>query len=741
MKIAKYPLLSCLVLGLFFCDPTPPEAAAHGGSYPPAPPPPSVVNRPSVTAGGAVTGGPLSGVKTPPGGKGEATGGGPKTPPTTGGGSGDSPTTGGGGGSPGPESGGSGGGNPGPTSGGGSGADTGGGGGNGDGGATDGTGNPGPVSGGTTAPPKFGGGGAPKPALPGRAGAGARGPFSRGSGLAKKANRADGLPIWLQWWDHNKYRFIDLRSRGALRDTPSSGGGLLIGNGKRTLIETSFAPTQADVRDRIVPALKEALAVDDADVLDSTVMALARIIRPEDARLCLGEIRTALKSRHSTVQEAAILAFGLLGRRDAVSLLVEVMNDTSSGRAELGIEGGVPDLQRAMAAIALGYIGESSTVSALQAVVTSAAASERDLRGAAILALGMYRTDGDTIIPFLMHQMASNKFDDDTAAQIPIALARAGATAAVPVLMKCVNDRNAGLHLQESSIIALGSLAQGSDREVIDSLLEVVEQGSRVSTRHFALLALGDIAERAIGSSFPGDREAALRIAKSFVGELKKSKHPDQQPVAAVALGVVGRRITQEPALRDQLEQALIDKFEAERSPFDQCAYILALGLFGARSQASRVSTLMVETDLALVASYCAVTVGLLEHQESSPWLRKVALEEFDPSLRFNAAMSLALLGDPSVCGDLIRGYTEAQTLAVKSSLARAIGLLGHRSAIDPLIDVLRDDRASGLSRGFAAVGLGMLAEKTIVPWNTAIAVGSNFTVTTTAIAEVLEIL
>ncbi len=67
------------------------------------------------------------------------------------------------------------------------------------------------------------------------------------------------------------------------------------------------------------------------------------------------------------------------------------------------------------------------------------------------------------------------------------------------------------------------------------------------------------------------------------------------------------------------------------------------------------------------------------------------------------------------------------QNLAKMSAVASALGYIGDRRTIDPLLDMLFDESLTDLSRAFAAVALGGVIDKEPLPWNSKIGVNMNY--------------
>ncbi|MBC8327822.1 MAG: hypothetical protein H8E31_03665, partial [Planctomycetes bacterium] len=62
------------------------------------------------------------------------------------------------------------------------------------------------------------------------------------------------------------------------------------------------------------------------------------------------------------------------------------------------------------------------------------------------------------------------------------------------------------------------------------------------------------------------------------------------------------------------------------------------------------------------------------------------------------------------------------------SAAATAIGFIGDHRSVTPLADLLGNDRDfTPLGRAFAAVALGLVADKETLPWNSKIAEDLNY--------------
>jgi hypothetical protein len=68
-----------------------------------------------------------------------------------------------------------------------------------------------------------------------------------------------------------------------------------------------------------------------------------------------------------------------------------------------------------------------------------------------------------------------------------------------------------------------------------------------------------------------------------------------------------------------------------------------------------------------------------------------------------------------------------SQTVASLSAIAGALGFIGDQRTIGPLVSMLHDASLPPLSRAFAAVALGGVADKEMLPWSSKIGVDTNY--------------
>ena len=617
-------------------------------------------------------------------------------------------------------------------------------------GAGPGTGGPnngGPTTPGPGGPGTPGPGGGPTtpgtgPGAPGGGGGGPRGPVTGGGFGGKKNKPGEGFEQWQFWWENNKDRYLDLRARLGSGAVQSGGAAFLTGLGRKEAVNTSKRPSADEVNATLVPILRSVLGEDDADIVDSAVLAMGRMVSKESASLVIEDIRASLGNKNLTVKQSAILSLGVLGSVDAVPDLMEILGDTQKGRTLLDERGSIQSLQRAFAATALGYIGSPETVEVLMEAVTKNKNSEIDIRSMAILSLGMFTERKEEIVQFLAEQLKDSKMDRTTAAQVPVALARLAPESAplVPELLKLAKGRKTDIRMAESCVVALGELATPDDAEVIDELYDIITESKNQQARHFAFIALSQIGGKAAKDQ--ATHSALLdKMNKFLLKELAKPKTKTHRPWAGLSLSLLAREYPDSSSTRIKIMSKVVEAFEDSNDPSHKSAFAVGLGLLNARASGDMMYEELLDTHDLNLKGYLAVALGMMRHADSLPTLRKLVLDNKDPKMRLQVATSLGLQGDVEAVPILLEALKEASTLNVISSMAKAIGLIGDKSAIQQLSDLVGDKRAPGLARAFGCVAIGLIGEKSNLPWNVRLSEGANYRTVVPALYEILDIL
>jgi HEAT repeat protein len=590
------------------------------------------------------------------------------------------------------------------------------------------------------------GGNVSPPGIPGTPGAATGGVRSRGPATARRSPRDEVAVGWEFWWEAN--RDLHLRSR-ARREAPATGTTFLTGR-------TNAAPAprgvdDPDVRARILPALLQALADGEADVADSAAIALARIVRPGDAALALAPLTRTLDHPAKTAREAAALGLGIVGASEALPILRELLLDSGEGRRLSGRDGGVEERVRAFAAAAMGLIGDPAALDDLVYVLEDPRlGSGRDVPQIALLSIGLLRGAPARTVPVLKSQLERRDVDPQVRAHAPIALAsladagraavEAGAARALlPTLVDLAGARETPEELRRSCAIALGRLGRIEDVEVIDALSRCAALATDPLVRGLSLIALAQIGADAAAPL--GHEPELARIETELIGALLDRRRRAQQPVAALALGILADAEDPPRGTRDRAAPKLIELFEESSDPSLRGAVALGLGLMDARAATTALRRCFEETRERTLRGHVALALGMLDDGGmATTLLEELARPGLDPGHATQLGRALGLLGDPRIAPSLGALLREADTFAELAPVAEAVGLAGDRGAIELLLAFLVDRNGAAARRGACAAALGLLCEKGGTRFAAPFLAGSNYCARSGALAEIADI-
>ena len=139
---------------------------------------------------------------------------------------------------------------------------------------------------------------------------------------------------------------------------------------------------------------------------------------------------------------------------------------------------------------------------------------------------------------------------------------------------------------------------------------------------------------------------------------------------------------------------------------------------------------------------HVSLTLGMLADRESATALRKLVSDpSLPPSARIDVARALAMVGDAAFEDQLIALLRQSCDTPSAIAYSKALGLVGSEKAAQTLTALSQDHTAPTLQRAFAVVSLGLMVEKTALPWNVPYLVDSNYTVPLRPMEEIADIL
>ncbi|MHC4837447.1 MAG: HEAT repeat domain-containing protein [Planctomycetota bacterium] len=575
-------------------------------------------------------------------------------------------------------------------------------------------------------------------------------PGQRTGGVTQHSPPPPDLSRWVYWWEFNKDRYLDLKTAvhddAAATDAGSAAAGLSGGTG----LVVTRAPDERQVQQVIMPALLAVLEDgDDRDMVSSAMVALARMRRAHERERVVAGLAARLDSTSQEWRETAALSLGILGAPESIPVLRELALDTPAGRAL--VDDGRVDLRtRVFSIYGLGLVAERvgepevqrHLAELLTRILLEDESALKDLRVAALLALGSTRPSDPTPAVDALRTLLEVEGDDVLVlAHVPHTMVRLTATlpASDPLVRRTVLDLRAIIEarrparpLLQSAIQALGLHVrlhpdlEGADaRILLETFAGQMRRGRDAQTKGFAAISLAYL-----GSASPPERQAVLE-------ELLRGMDRGNtllRPWCGLALGVLGFELKADggllpaPAL-----EALRLRFAEVKVPERRAAYAIALGLAGDRESIPAIAAAVTDVRESTFRGYAAVSLGLLDARSETSLLADLVDDaRRDPDLMRQGSVGLGLLRERFAVTRLVQLLRPEEgrplpRLAVLAGVASALGYIGDRTAVAPLMATLEDDQLTPLGRAFAVVALGMVADKATLPWRNRYSADLNY--------------
>ncbi|MBM4016366.1 MAG: HEAT repeat domain-containing protein [Planctomycetes bacterium] len=580
---------------------------------------------------------------------------------------------------------------------------------------------------------------------PGSAGApttGGRGPATGGRGARSVAPTLDR---WEAWWYFQRESYLPRHTVGRM-STQTGAAGFLTGRGDAPDGDSSPL-LQADARHRVLAALIPLLGDGSTEVVDAAAIALGRSVPTEMAGPFLAPLTRTLAHAERTPRQAAAIALGILGGPEAAELLREIAADTPRGRKVCDATGPIDDLLRGLAVLALGLTDQAGNIAPLVALAREPA-GDREIAASAVLALGLHAGQAPHALTELQKLLGDDSLDREVRAQVPIALQRLpGGRALLPRFVVMLADKGTCNEVARSLAIALGALSRPEEAEALAELRRAGKEHSDSLTRHLAMLSLGRVFERA-GALNEAGKTVRREVQEWLLAEVRDPTRGANRPFAALALGLAGRgdRLASSDgrvSAATQRTAALLDEeLDATRDPSLQGALAIALALMDGAGCGPKLAGKLTAGGNPVLQGHLATACAIADATSAVPTLRKLLVDgSTHPAVRIDVARALGLLADRSLEPELIDAIAAVEDLPRAAAFAKALGLLGGKAAIDPLLELANREQLPEYRRAFAVVALGLLAEKSELPWNSRYLIDANFTTLLRPLQEVFDIL
>jgi HEAT repeat protein len=558
------------------------------------------------------------------------------------------------------------------------------------------------------------------------------------------------LNRWEFWWEFNKGPFLNLKAKVQSGAVSTGESDIMAGLSAGGTQLTTFAPTPASIRNTIIPELRKLVgSVEDRDILGGGIMALAKIqIDPTVMEIFKGN----LDSGDQEIAETSALAYGVLQAPEAYPMLEALADDSAEGRKLTGKPNGVPDRTRAFAIYGMGLLGSKTEDATLQqtigdklwTILINDQSSFKDLRTASIISMGVVPYQDPSVpVEKLLGYLEDANNDFLVRAHCPNAIAKILAATAKddpsnPLIARAVNtfakfakNKHTKNEVEQSCVYSLGMLVNSSDHFPIDTAFDaisyVADKSKNKQAQRFSSIAMAYLGARVAPDS------PYFKKAVSFLMDGLRKGRGGRDTWNGLSLGVMGFFLQESGrATPSTIERALLDKFNKEKNQQRRGAYAVALGLIRSEIAKEDIRESIDKNRDPNFQGYACLSLGMIGAREYKDDLIQIVLDNVrKPDLLKQASIALGLMKDKEVSSVLI-GLIKPEdkkkpSLAVLSAAATALGFIGDKSTVTPLVDTMNNDKLTGLARAFSAIALGAVAEAYPLPWNSLFSVDLNY--------------
>ncbi len=332
---------------------------------------------------------------------------------------------------------------------------------------------------------------------------------------------------------------------------------------------------------------------------------------------------------------------------------------------------------------------------------------------------------------------------------------------ALVLLEEFAARQSAHAHLRTSAVISLGQGMTGghrpADRAGRHGLEKILESGQALE-RRFASIALAE-ASSVQGPATPirgdvdGDSDPDSdpdpagfggldSVSQALLRKLVLGRS-NTLPWFAMALGIQRVRLGQAGVPWDEtIALTMRRKLQSEKDASLIGAFALATALVHQGADEASAAEAGVQVRRALERTLegtsrgqIAIALGLLRYEPAREDLIKLMeSSRFNPNVLQSASVALMMYDEPSVIPRLLEMLKKARSSSVRASAAAALGRVGDKRAIEPLLELAKNRLQPSAVRAFALVSLGQVCESSPLPWRTPVSHATPYFAVTEAL-------
>jgi len=537
------------------------------------------------------------------------------------------------------------------------------------------------------------------------------GAASRGGDAGRGGAAATAAPTltvdddqWNNWWEANKFDFIELRriedprrtGQGSEPETPAQR-------------ELRLAANRLKVRERILPVLRSLTRSNDPAVRSAAIVALGKL--HDEASIDL--VRNSLGDGSLEVRRASMLSLGVLESGRASWLLMNIADDSRAGRT-LVSSSPIPVDDRGTALITAALRGDVATEPLLLQMLSERDGMHPELLSMAADAAGLMGSS-EAIRPLIDIAFTKELPQGVRSAAIG-ALGRIGDPSVTPALMELLDG---DLDPRRAATVALGLVGHAGAARVIDRLGDMLEHETDAVARHFAAISLGRI----------GGEMARSRLLAAFA-----KPRDDMRPWLALSLGVCERT-----SPSGTIGPVLLDRFKKDNNTDSQAACLIAIGLCHTDQGLAELTETLKHGRIDL-AGAAAIGLGLSGQAVAATSLRESLGNATNADVLRQTALALGILGDSGSISALLELIRTTSNPFVASYAAIGVAFMGDDAAAGPLLDLIQQQGPLGVTTTCAVAAVGQLFDSDRRPALSRLSSGDNYLSRPIAVNDLLDL-
>lgn len=507
---------------------------------------------------------------------------------------------------------------------------------------------------------------------------------------------------WVIWWGYSQFQYVDFRRLQRERRGPVSG----------TATNTDADAWRDELRERLVPILREAIRDRDKEVRTAAAVALGKLGVKEAIDDLL---RMLERDKLQEAREAALA--GLMYMRDPE------LRDTFVGIVKQKSE---KIRIRGFALFGIGRLGDDESVKFLQGffdrknrkargMLPTSSGEKKEFRVACLAALVM--SEAKDLDDFFAAVAANKRYDEQVRAYAVTALGKRKALPKLPAITAMLRDRNEEEQIRRSAAVAIGVMGKPTHNLALRALQDAVNAEKDDALRHFCLVSLGRI----------GGEDAV-----TFLLRYAKGAQNEDRGFSLISLG-----LTHDP----RAAPVLVDALRTERNARRRAAAAIAIGLHGDKKLAFDVDKEYRQAKDWLLLQSCSLAIGMLGHQPAADRLEEVLTGKKQPALRMAAALAYAILRQHQAVPLFIDLLKSTDNIVTMTALVRVMRYLSSPNAAKPLEEIYADEKMQRQIRAYALVSLGQLADRAAFPMLVTMAFDINYFIRCQPLDEAMTIL